>query len=174
MGELKKKLYCIALVCAFAEVQFAKPHVNWNAVSLTTTRGRQCDELPRARSLCWRFISSFLSRGVDQNPNASSASALSQLLGDKHSSGLKSWGFTPMSSTWGLVRDSASLEGENTQTERVRDRIKPKNTRQQTPVAVQIRSCIGKTYAKQKQHFKYAWHISPWPGVARYLKSKIK
>lgn len=58
---------------------------------------------------------SFPTDAEHQNPKASfcgvkSVSSLSHLPGEKHSSGLKSWGFTPMSRTWGLVRDSASLE----------------------------------------------------------------
>ena len=39
-----------------------------------------------------------------------SASAWSHWLRDRHSSVWMSWGFTPMSRTWGLVRDSASLK----------------------------------------------------------------
>lgn len=60
-------------------------------------------------------------RGQCQKPPAflcavKSVSSWSHLPGDRHSSVFKSWGFTPMSRTWGLVRDSASLREEEKHT----------------------------------------------------------
>lgn len=80
-GKAKKRggviLYCFGLCfCGIHHVQFCQTACD--AVSATASRGR-------------RELDSLCDVSSDQNSNASSAasaSALSQLLGDKHSSGL--------------------------------------------------------------------------------------